>query len=73
MRAAAPWLVAGLILLGAGSYSETSWRGVRQAVPEIGRKDIEPTLGQGVLLGVLGGKATRSPDPQPYTSALIEP
>lgn len=52
------WLAAGALLLGAGTYSETSWQGVRQAVPEIGRKDIEPSLGQGVLLGILGGLRT---------------
>ena len=49
MHPVSPWVVASLLLLGAGTYSETSWKGVRQAVPEISRKDLEPTLGQGVL------------------------
>jgi len=42
----------------AGTYSEISWRTVRPCIPEIGRRDIEPTLGQGVLLGILGGMRT---------------
>lgn len=58
MRPWGSWLAALLLLLGAGVYSETAWKGVRQAVPEIGRKDLEPTLGQGVLLGILGGMRT---------------
>ncbi len=58
MRPAGPWLAAAALLCAAGAFSEVSWRGVRQAVPEIGRKDIEPTLGQGVLLGILGGLRT---------------
>ncbi|GBL28003.1 hypothetical protein EMGBS8_19510 [Verrucomicrobiota bacterium] len=58
MHPVSPWVVASLLLLGAGTYSETSWKGVRQAVPEISRKDLEPTLGQGVLLGILGGLRT---------------
>jgi hypothetical protein len=51
----ATWLLAGTLLLGAGEYSESSWQKIRPSVPEIGRKEIEPSLGQGVLLGVLGG------------------
>jgi hypothetical protein len=36
----------------------SAWRGVRPHIPEIGRKELEPTLGQGVLLGILGGLRT---------------
>ena len=55
MRRYLPWAVSGALLLAAGLFAEVSWRGVRPSIPEIGRKDLEPTLGQGVLLGVLGG------------------
>ena len=58
MRRFAPWLVVGVLILGAGSLAESSWRRVRPSIPEIGRKELEPTLGQGVLLGVLGGLRT---------------
>jgi hypothetical protein len=58
MRRFLPWLAAGALLLGAGAFSEISWKRVRAHVPEIGRKELEPTLGQGVLLGVLGGLRT---------------
>lgn len=50
-------MVAVAIFL-AGSFAEASWRLVRVSIPEMGRKEIEPTLGQGVLLGVLGGLRT---------------
>ncbi len=58
MRRYLPWAVSGALLLAAGMFAEVSWRGVRPSIPEIGRKDLEPTLGQGVLLGVLGGLRT---------------
>ncbi|MEY4307551.1 MAG: hypothetical protein RJA95_919, partial [Verrucomicrobiota bacterium] len=58
MRRFAPWLLVGLLVLGAGALAESSWRRVRTGIPEIGRKELEPSLGQGVLLGVLGGLRT---------------
>ena len=58
MRRFAPWLVVGVLILEAGSLAESSWRRVRPSIPEIGRKELEPTIGQGVLLGVLGGLRT---------------
>jgi hypothetical protein len=53
-----PWLAALCLLIAAGSLSEYSWQKVRPCIPEIGRKELEPTLGQGVLLGILGGLRT---------------
>ena len=50
--------LALLLVVGAGAFSEISWRSVRPSIPEIGRKELEPTLGQGVLLGILGGLRT---------------
>lgn len=50
--------LALLLVVGAGTFSEFSWRSVRPNIPEIGRKELEPTLGQGVLLGILGGLRT---------------
>jgi len=58
MRRFAPWLLVGVLILIAGALAESSWRRVRSSIPEIGRKELEPTLGQGVLLGVLGGLRT---------------
>lgn len=58
MRRVAPWLLVGALVLGAGALAESSWRRIRPNIPEIGRKELEPTLGQGVLLGVLGGLRT---------------
>ena len=58
MRRFAPWLVVCVLILGAGTLAESSWRRIRPSIPEIGRKELEPTLGQGVLLGVLGGLRT---------------
>lgn len=58
MPRSAPWLLAVALVLAAGFLSESSWRQVRGSIPEIGRKELEPTLGQGVLLGVLGGLRT---------------
>jgi hypothetical protein len=58
MRRLAPWLLVGALILGAGALAESSWRRIRPSIPEIGRKELEPTLGQGVLLGVLGGLRT---------------
>ena len=55
MRRAAPWLLVFSLLLGAGAFSQASWSSVRRVVPEIGPKQLEPTLGQGLLLGILGG------------------
>ena len=55
MRRSAPWLFAFVALFVAGTAAEHAWRGVRPHIPEIGRKELEPTLGQGVLLGVAGG------------------
>ncbi len=58
MRRLAWWLIVGTLLVGAGALAESSWRRIRPSIPEIGRKELEPTLGQGVLLGVLGGLRT---------------
>jgi len=58
MRRFAPWFLVGVLILGAGTMAESSWRRIRPSIPEIGRKELEPTLGQGVLLGVLGGLRT---------------
>ena len=58
MRRLAPWLCAFVALFAAGTMAEHAWRGVRPHIPEIGRKELEPTLGQGVLLGILGGLRT---------------
>ena len=57
MRRLAPWLCAFVALFVAGTMAEHAWRGVRPHIPEIGRKELEPTLGQGVLLGILFGWA----------------
>lgn len=58
MRRADPWLLVSCLLLAAGAFSGLSWRSVRQVVPEIGPRELEPTLGQGLLLGILGGGRT---------------
>ncbi|MEY3393044.1 MAG: hypothetical protein RLZZ322_1893 [Verrucomicrobiota bacterium] len=58
MRRHLRWIAPAVLLLAAGTCAEISWRAVRPAIPEIGRKELEPTLGQGVLLGVLGGLRT---------------
>jgi hypothetical protein len=58
MRRVLAWLVPGLLLLVAGASAERAWSAIRPNVPEIGRKELEPTLGQGVLLGILGGFRT---------------
>ena len=58
MRRFAPWVASFALIAGAGIFAEVSWRSVRPSIPEIGRKDLEPSLGQGVLLGVLGGLRT---------------
>ena len=55
MRWLKPISLLAALWLVAGTYAETSWRTVRPCIPEIGRKQLEPTLGQGVLLGILGG------------------
>ena len=51
-------LTVVVALFIAGCFAENSWRLVRTSIPEMGRKEIEPTLGQGVLLGILGGLRT---------------
>lgn len=58
MRRSSPWVIAVALILGAGYFSEYSWKAVRPCIPEIGRKELEPTLGQGVLLGIIGGFRT---------------
>lgn len=58
MRRFLPWVASVALILAAGGFAGASWRSVRPSIPEIGRKDLEPTLGQGVLLGVLGGLRT---------------
>ena len=58
MRRALPWVGLLTLFLATGALSEHSWRLVRLALPEIGRRELEPTIGQGVLLGVLGGFRT---------------
>jgi hypothetical protein len=58
MRRLAPWFFALFALFAAGTTAASAWRGVRPHIPEIGRKELEPTLGQGVLLGILGGLRT---------------
>jgi hypothetical protein len=58
MRRLAPWLLLAVSFLGVGLVAEQSWRRARLALPEIGRRQLEPTVGQGVLLGVLGGFRT---------------
>ena len=58
MRRLAPWLLVAVLILGSGALAESAWRRIRPSIPEIGRKELEPTLGQGVLLGVLGGLRT---------------
>ncbi len=50
---------AGLFLLiTAGAASDRSWAAVRPCIPELGPRQLEPSAGQGVLLGVLGGLRT---------------
>jgi len=58
VRKLAPWLASLALLIGAGIFTEYSWIKVRPCIPEIGRKELEPTLGQGVLLGIMGGLRT---------------
>lgn len=50
---------AGIVLLLAGGVaSDRSWSAVRPCIPELGVRQLEPSAGQGVLLGVLGGLRT---------------
>ncbi|TSA36932.1 MAG: hypothetical protein D4R66_00190 [Opitutales bacterium] len=58
MRSRGTWIACLALLLAAGALSERSWLSVRTCIPEIGPKQIEPTIGQGVLLGILGGFRT---------------
>jgi hypothetical protein len=58
MRRLPSWLLAGTLLLLAGQVAEKAWSSIRPNIPEIGRRELEPTLGQGVLLGILGGFRT---------------
>lgn len=62
MRRLAWWLLVVALVVGAGALADSSWRRIRPSIPEIGRKELEPTLGQGVLLGVLGGLRTMVAD-----------
>jgi len=55
MRRALPWVGLFALFLAVGVLADQSWRRSRLALPEIGRRELEPTVGQGVLLGVLGG------------------
>jgi hypothetical protein len=58
MRRWLPWCGFGVLFLGVGLLAELSWRRARLCLPEIGRRQLEPTVGQGVLLGTLGGFRT---------------
>ena len=58
MRRALPWLAFLSLFLAVGALADHAWRRARLALPEIGRRELEPTVGQGVLLGVLGGFRT---------------
>lgn len=58
MRRALPWILCVGLLVAAGSFAEVSWRRIRPAIPEIGPRELEPTVGQGLLLGILGGGRT---------------
>jgi hypothetical protein len=40
MRRFAPWLLVGVLILGAGTLAESSWRRIRPSIPEIGRKEL---------------------------------
>jgi hypothetical protein len=46
------------LLVAAGWASDRSWAAVRPCIPELGPRQLEPSAGQGVLLGVLGGLRT---------------
>ncbi len=50
-------LGAGL-LIAAGAATDRSWASLRPCIPELSRSQLEPSAGQGVLLGVLGGLRT---------------
>ena len=52
------WILAIFCLGLAGVIAELSWTKVRVSIPEMGKKQIEPSLGQGMLLGILGGFRT---------------
>jgi hypothetical protein len=52
------WLLAVLGLGLSSLVAEISWSKIRMSIPEMGKKEIEPSLGQGVLLGILGGFRT---------------
>ena len=58
MRRALPWVGFLSLFLAVGALADHAWRRARLALPEIGRRELEPTVGQGVLLGVLGGFRT---------------
>jgi hypothetical protein len=58
MRRALPWIGFLALFLAVGVLTDRSWSRARLAMPEIGRRQLEPTVGQGVLLGVLGGFRT---------------
>ncbi len=52
------WGASFGLLLAAGAASDRSWAAVRPCIPELGPRQLEPSAGQGVLLGVLGGLRT---------------
>ena len=58
MRRTLPWVGLFALFLAVGVFADQSWLRARLALPEIGRRELEPTVGQGVLLGVLGGFRT---------------
>lgn len=53
-----PWVAGMALLASAGAASDRSWSAVRPCFPELGARQLEPSAGQGVLLGVLGGLRT---------------
>lgn len=57
-RSYGKWLIVIGGLWFAGVIAQLSWEKVRVSIPEMGKKEIEPSLGQGVLLGILGGFRT---------------
>lgn len=58
MAAWRPWGAGLALLVAAGAASDRSWSAVRPCIPELGPRQLEPSAGQGVLLGVLGGLRT---------------
>lgn len=58
MRRAGIWALVVTLLLLAGFLGESSWKRIRPVIPEIGPRQLEPSAGQGLLLGILGGGRT---------------